>query len=441
MNMIMNMDSYKMAHGPLYPKGTNAISSYVEARTENDIIVPFGRQKFLKQYLMNPITLADVDEAESLIVPHGLPFDRSALKKIVNVYDGFAPVTIRGVREGTVTKSREVLDVIECEDPDIFWFASALETAYQRAIWFPTTIASNDFINRCAIQRMYDKSSDDHNTVPFALHSFGSRGVECAEAAAIGGLAHLVYFQGTDDLIALKAAKDYYNATDPVGFSVVATEHSVQCAYGNDNQAAYLDAVLDTYGKPGAIVSVVMDGYSIYREVELLCTPYFVDKIKRLGCKFVVRPDSGDPKEIIPWILDRLNEAFGSRLNSKGYIVLNNVGVIQGDGIDQRSLVELMNVVESHNYAAENVIYGSGGGLLQKVNRDTFKFAQKTSAIRIGDRWIDTVKDPITDQGKRSKSGRQGLDLDVIFENGKLLIDENFETIRKRAIDGLNEMM
>lgn len=436
MSIIIDADSYKFSHPFLFPEKTNGMFSYIEARCKNMEIVPSGLQMWIKKKLMTPITMADVDYAEDLITKHGLPFHREGWESIVNDHNGFLPITIRAIPEGTVVQSGTPIVTVECTDRKVWWLASYIETSLQRAIWYPTTIASRDLQHYKQLKWFYDHGSDNPAMLDFSLHSFGSRGVTSEESAEIGGLAHLVYFSGTDDVVALKAARDYYSC-DMAGYSVVATEHSVQCSYGKDNQEAYFNRIIDVYGKPGAIVSVVMDGYDIMREVDLLCTK-FKDKIIASGAKWVCRPDSGDMFSIVPKILHKLDAAFGSTLNSKGKKVLNHVGVIQGDGIDSLTLGMLAQKVFDEGFAPECCIFGSGGGLLQKVDRDTFKFAQKTSAIRIGDTWIDTVKDPITDPGKKSKGGRLDVPgMVTYYENGELKVDDSLDVIRKRAKSNL----
>lgn len=434
-SLILDADSYKFSHFALYPTGTNAMYSYIEARVKDVTIVPFGLQMWIKKNLLTPITVAQVDEAEELTRQHGVPFNRSDWDYIIDQYGGYLPIKIKAIPEGTRVKGSTPIVSVLCEDARVFWLASYIETSLQRGIWYPTTIASNDLSSYQQLKWLYDKGSDNPSMIDFSLHSFASRGVSSRETAEIGGLAHLVFFKGTDDVVAVKAARDFYGC-DMAGYSVVATEHSIQCAYGLDNQADYLNRVLDVYGKPGAIVSVVMDGYDIYREVDLLCTPHFVNRIRETGCKFVVRPDSGDMFEVVPKILQKLETAFGTTLNSKGKKVLNNVGVIQGDGINLTTMPILAQKVFDAGFAPENVIYGSGGGLLQQVNRDTFRFAQKTSAIRVGDQWVETVKNPITDPGKRSKGGLLDTpDFVTYYETGRLLIDDTLDGIRARALD------
>jgi nicotinamide phosphoribosyltransferase len=432
MSIITDTDSYKFSHFALYPEGTSGMFSYIEARAKGQTIVPFGLQMWIKKNLLVPITQADIDEAADIAGKHGVPFNRQDWEYILEEHAGYLPIKIRGLPEGVPIASGTPFVTVECTDSRVFWLASYIETSLQRGIWYPTTIASRDRENYKQLEWFYNHASDNPDMLPFSLHSFGSRGVSSKETAEIGGLAHLVYFMGTDDVVALEAARKYYSC-DMAGYSVCATEHSLQCSYGKDNQEAYFNRILDAYAKPGAIVSVVMDGYDIMREVDLLCTK-FKDRIIASGAKWVCRPDSGDMMEIVPEILRKLAAAFGTTVNSKGKHVLNNVSVIQGDGIDSTTLAILAQKVNDAGFAPECVIYGSGGGLLQKVNRDTYSFAQKTSAVLINGVWVDTVKDPITDPGKKSKGGRlDSPEMVTFYENGKLLVDVTLQEISNRA--------
>lgn len=431
-NLILNADSYKASHFNMYPENSSGQYAYIEARVKNETIIPFGLQMAIKKYLLTPITLDDIEEAEELITAHGLPFNRDGWLKIVNEYNGLLPITIKGVLEGTPTPSLSPIVTIECEDDELFWLPSYIETWLQRAIWYPSTIASNDYKNYKILKESYKRTSDNPNNINYALHCFGARGVTSEESSEIGGLAHLLYFKGTDNLPAIRAAKEYYHS-QMAGFSIPATEHSVQCSYGKDNQLGYLHTVIINC-KSGDIVSIVLDGYDIFRDTELLCSE-FKTILPQSGVKVVIRPDSGNPFDIIPKLLNIMDNHFGHTVNSKGFKVLNNVSLIQGDGIDMDMMKGLCAMIENLGYAAETLVYGSGGGLLQKVNRDTYSFAQKTSAMKINGTWIDTVKSPITSPDKKSKGGRfDNLNLSTYYHNGKLLIDDNLDTIRSRLI-------
>lgn len=434
-NLILNADSYKASHQQWYPAGTTGQFAYLSARKAGETIIPFGLQMAIKKSLLTPITSDDVLEAYEILTAHGLPFNSVGWKRICEVHNGYLPLTIKGVLEGTPTPSQTPLVTIESTDPELFWLPSYIETWLQRDVWYPSTIATNDFKNYSILKEYYNDTSDNLANLQFSLHDFGARGVSSHETAEMGGLAHLLYFRGTDNLASIAASRKYYNCSMP-GFSIPATEHSVQCSYGNDRQMEYISAVIHNMNA-GEIVSIVLDGYDIFRDTEALCLQ-FNHIIKDSNIKVVIRPDSGDPLIVIPKLLHVIDYWFGHTVNSKGYKVLNNVSLIQGDGIDTSTMKCLANMVKELGYAAETLVYGSGGGLLQKVNRDTYSFAQKTSAMEIKGVWVDTVKNPVTDPGKKSKGGRfEEFDLTTYYHNGKLLVDDNLDTIRLRALSGV----
>lgn len=404
-NLILAADSYKLSHAFAYPKNVTGMSSYIEARSSKDTIILFGLQMFIKKYLLTPITKEDIDEAEAFAKAHGEPFARSAWEKVLTVYNGYLPVVIRAVPEGLPIPSRNPIVAVDCIDPDLFWLASYIETMLQRAVWYPSTIASLDWIIKKDITYFYDVTGADKGLIPFALHDFGARGVTCAEQAEIGGAAHLVNFMGSDTMEGIRAANFYYN--EPMAaFSVPATEHSVECSFGSspEEEIEYLRHVLKNLAKPGGIVSIVIDGYDVYRAAEALCTT-LRDEVIACGAKVVFRPDSGDMMETVPRIIELQAATFGYDVNQKGYKKIKHVGVIQGDGVDHMAIRGLLGKLAVMGYSADNVVFGSGGALLQKVNRDTFKFAQKASAIVVGPQWKGISKNPITDPGKKSKEG------------------------------------
>jgi nicotinamide phosphoribosyltransferase len=437
-NFVLESDSYKFSHNPeIYPEGAEALHSYLSARVKGSRVVQFGLQMWIKKKLLAPITLAMIDEAEDFITRHIGPggFDRGFWEHILHTYNGYIPLVIRGLPEGTVTDSYDTLVTVDCFDPRVFPLAQHIEASLQSDLWYSTTIATNDLENYEVAKSHFDLFSDNPVLLAFMLHDFGARGVTCEEQRQIGGAAHLIFFQGSDTISGIRAANLFYNC-EMAAYSVRATEHSIQCAYGPEGQEEYIRRVLKAHAKPGNIVSLVLDGYNVWREAELLCTT-FKDQIIESGAKIVFRPDSGDMFEVVPRILEMQAQHFGFTVNSKGKKVINNVGVIQGDGIDKITFMLLMQKVVALGYAPECVVMGSGGGLLQKVNRDTLKFAQKAAAIKINGVWVDMFKDPITDPGKKSKTGRQDDPRFVTFyDHGELLVDESLDVIRARALEG-----
>jgi nicotinamide phosphoribosyltransferase len=438
------------------------IYSYIESRGGvYDATVFFGLQAFIKEYLVGAVVTMDmIDEAEAIITAHGEPFNRAGWEYIVREHGGKLPVRIKAVPEGTVVPVRNVLATIENTDPNCYWLTSFLETALLRAIWYPTTVATNSYENKKLILNYLEKTGDP-STIDFKLHDFGARGVSSLESAGIGGAAHLVNFQGTDTVEALLFARHYYHA-DIAGFSVPAMEHSTVTSWCREHEVDAYRNMVKVNGKPGGIVSVVSDSYDIFAACEMWGTVLKQDVLDS-GATLVVRPDSGDPADVVSKCLKILDKHFGHTVNDKGYKVLNNVRVLQGDGINHASIRSILYTITLAGYSADNLVFGQGGMLLQTVNRDDFRFAMKCSAALVDGKWVEVFKDPITDPGKTSKKGRLKLVewtsskdgvitksfetindkheayadvrdvLETVFENGVLVRDMTFDEVRSNA--------
>lgn len=451
-NIILNSDSYKYSQFNQYPEGTEYVYSYIESRGgKYDETVFFGLQAFIKEYLTDPITREMIDEAEAVILAHGEPFNREGWDYIVDVLDGYLPIEIMAVPEGTVVPVHNVLATIINTDPKCYWLTSFLETALLRAVWYPTTVATNSREIKKVILDALERTGTPAD-IDFKLHDFGARGVSSRESAGIGGAAHLVNFMGTDTIEALLFARRYYYA-NMAGFSVPAMEHSTVTSWGRNGEVDSYRNMVKKNGKPGGIVSAVSDSYDIYEACKLWGTELKQDVLDS-GATLVVRPDSGDPATVVAACVQILDQYFGHTVNEKGFKVLDNVRVLQGDGITIESIQEILDTVIQLGYSADNLVFGQGGALLQIVNRDDQKFAMKCSAIRVDSEWRDVYKDPITDSGKRSKRGVlklvadpiKGFDtirttdndtrpslLKAVFVNGDITLQQTFEAIRERA--------
>jgi nicotinamide phosphoribosyltransferase len=440
-SIILNSDSYKYSQFNQYPEGTEYIYSYIESRGgAYDATVFFGLQAFIKEYLTGPVVTMDmIDEAEALITAHGEPFNREGWEYIVSEHGGNLPVIIKAVPEGTVVGVKNVLATIENTDPACYWLTSFLETALLRAIWYPTTVATNSYENKKLILEYLEKTGDP-STIDFKLHDFGARGVSSEESAGLGGLAHLVNFQGTDTVTALLYGRRYYGI-DMAGFSVPAMEHSTVTSWGREREVDAYRNMVKQNGKPGGIVSAVSDSYDIFEACKLWGTELKQD-ILDSGATLVVRPDSGDPADIVTKCLKILDKYFGHTVNDKGYKVLNNVRVLQGDGINHASIRSILYTATLAGYSADNIVFGQGGALLQIVNRDDQKFAMKCSAAFINGEWVDVFKDPITDQGKRSKKGKMKLTRMQVLQNDNTMKEEYFTVVAgDKAYDRVNDIL
>jgi nicotinamide phosphoribosyltransferase len=459
-NPILNTDSYKASHYLQYPPEASAMFSYIESRGGRyERTLFFGLQMLIKEYLCRPITPAMIEQAKAFFSAHGEPFTEAGWRYVVEQCGGYLPVRIRAVPEGSAVPTHNVLVTVECDDPQVFWLASYLETMLLR-VWYPITVATQSWHLRKTIRAYLQKSSDDLAQLPFKLHDFGARGVSSAESAAIGGAAHLVSFMGSDTVLGVLAANHYYNET-MAAFSVPAAEHSTITSWGRERETDAFRNMIERFGKPGAIVSVVSDSYDLFAALDAWGTE-LKQAVLDSGGTLVIRPDSGNPRSIVLQTLRALEASFGSVVNSKGRRVLNNVRVIQGDGVNPDSIEAILAAMDEAGFATDNIVFGMGGALLQQINRDTQRFAMKCSAIRLGDEWHDVLKDPVTDAAKRSMKGRLTLlrnrrtgeyrtvtlplawdartvegewddALVTVFDSGKLLADVSLAEIRSRA--------
>ncbi len=459
-NRIIDTDSYKASHFLQYPPNTTRAFFYLESRGSDrdwNETVFFGLQYLLKRFFVEKFTQEMVEEANEVITKHGLPFNYEGWTNLIKKHKGKLPLRIRAVAEGSIVPLHNVLMTVETTDDEFAWLGSWFESQLMR-IWYPITVTTQSYHIKKDFYRFLLETADDADAeILFKVHDFGSRGVSSQETAAIGGAAHLVNFLGTDTMAALLLHRKFYNC-EMAGFSIPAAEHSTITAWGRENEILAYRNMLENFAKPGAIVAVVSDSWDIYNAVEKIWGEQLRQEVVDSGATVVIRPDSGEPIEVVSKIAHLLADKFGVTTNSKGYKVLKNVRIIQGDGVNEQSIHDILQRLKTEGFSASNIAFGIGGSLLQKVNRDTLKFAYKCSAIVIDGRLRDVYKQPITDAGKTSKKGRLDLvlkngeyetvrlenvetisaensQLQTVFENGAVLVDDSLDKIRKRTTE------
>ncbi len=465
-NLILLADAYKYAHHKFYYPGTTRIYSYLESRGGMfDETIFFGLQYFLREYLQGPaFTQQDLSEADGFlkqVFGRDDVFDKSKFQYILDKYNGHLPVKIKAVAEGTAVPTSNVLMTIENTDPECYWLTNFLETLLMQ-VWYPCTVATLSNQIRKIVTQFYSETATQSAEagIDFVLNDFGFRGVSSVESAKIGGAAHLINFSGSDNLAGSGMAVNYYNAQKVYGLSIPATEHSICTLLGRDGELEIFKHVLRSF--PSGTIACVSDSFNIFKA----CREYWGGELKeeilnRKGT-LVIRPDSGDPIMTLLEIFKILFETFGFTTNRKGYKVLPpQVRVIQGDGVNYAEIINIYTALKANSISAENLVLGMGGALLQKVDRDTQKFALKCSSAVINGREVDVEKSPtemdaqgnITPSFKKSKGGRLKLvkingifktvneqehleladELHTVFENGDLVNTITFEQVKANA--------
>ena len=465
-NLILLADAYKYSHHKLYYPGTTKVYSYLESRGGYfDTTVFYGLQYFLKEYLEGQaFTQADLDEAEKFmpqVFGRDDVFDKSKFQYILDKHDGYLPVRIKAVPEGTEVPVSNVLMTIENTDPECYWLTNFLETLLMQ-IWYPSTVATISKEVKKLVVKYYDETATEESKagIDFVLNDFGFRGVSSVESAGLGGSAHLINFNGSDTIAASVLIRDYYKTEKVYGVSVPATEHSIVTLLGEEGEKEIFEHVIDTF--PSGIIACVSDSYNIFRACEEYWGEDLREKILNRDGVLVIRPDSGDPAMTLLAIFEILFAKFGFKTNAKGYKVLPpQIRVLQGDGVNYESIRDIYDRLKDAKISAENLLFGMGGALLQKLDRDTQKYALKCSYAEINGEPVIVQKRPtemdangnITESFKKSKGGRLKLiniegeyktvkesdypdytdELIKVFENGKIVKEWNFEEIREEA--------
>ncbi|CAB1353582.1 unnamed protein product [Coregonus sp. 'balchen'] len=396
----------QITHYKQYPPNVSKVYSYFECRRKKggaqfNEIVFFGLQYLLKKYLSGRvITEEKIQEAKVFYQMHfrQTVFDEEGWRKVLEKYDGRLPIRIKAVPEGKIIPRGNVLFTVENTDPDFFWLTNYIETMLVQ-MWYPISVAT--------ISREFKKILAKH-----------------LKATSGSGAAHLVNFYSTDTVAGLLMAQRYYGCP-MAGFSMPAAEHSTIISWGRSREKEAFESLLDQF--PTGPVSVVSDSYDIFKA----CRHIWGDKLKERVIKI-------------------LEECFGCSLNSQGFKVLPSyLRIIQGDGIDLNSVDEILEKLSDEGWSAENVFFGCGSALLQKLNRDTLNCAFKWMRTK-----MDVYKQPVTDPSKGSKRGllslRRNSDgfietvergvgkpeedmLVIVFENGSIMQEYTLEEIRKNA--------
>lgn len=462
MNPLLLTDGYKTGHHQQYPKGTTLVYSNFTPRSNKyapkgcNQLVSFGQQMVMMQIheaFQNDFFAKSKEEVcdemkRELSMYLNTDYDVSHFEALHDL--GYLPIAVKSLPEGTLVPIKVPVLTIYNTHPDFYWITNYLETILSNLLWKPMTSATIAYQYRKVLTKWQEKTDAEKSWfIDWQGHDFSMRGMDSVEAVISSGVAHLTSFMGSDSLPAIYGARKYYGAKGLVGGSVNATEHSVMCAGGKEDEVETFRRLLQTY--PTGILSVVSDTWDLWK----VCTEHMVtlkEEIMARDGKLVIRPDSGDPVDIICgeciWdnsklvdfetesykepkgkgVIELLWDVFGGTINEQGYKVLDShIGAIYGDSITIDRANEICSRLEAKGFASTNVVLGIGSFTYQYNTRDTFGFAMKATYVEVkrydiaterlneafnknaNPEWIEgreIFKDPITDDGtKKSATG------------------------------------
>lgn len=480
MNAMLNTDGYKLDHRRQYPDGTTLVYSNWTPRKSRiegiDEVVFFGLQYFIKRYLIEDfdrnffqrpkdgIVRSYKRRVDAYLGPNAVGTDH-----IAALHDlGYLPMVIKALPEGSSVPLRVPMCTMYNTLPEFFWLTNYFETLLSTTLWLPCNSATLARAYRHKLERYAAATSSVPGFVDWQAHDFSMRGMGGAEAAMLSGAGHLLSFLGTDSIPAIEFLEQYYGADAeraPVGGSVAATEHSVMCM-GTDSGEQETFARLITRIYPAGVVSVVSDTWDLWKVLTEYLPALKTEVLARDG-KLVIRPDSGDPADILcgdpdapegparEGVIRLLWNTFGGSVNSKGFKELDpHIGAIYGDSISLERAENICARLQANGFASTNVVLGIGSYTYQYNTRDTFGFAMKATYGEVNGEGRAIFKDPVTDDGtKRSAKGLMKIsrengkfilhdqvswteeaqgELREVYRNGRLLIDQDLESIRKR---------
>ncbi|MGB6153564.1 MAG: nicotinate phosphoribosyltransferase [Pricia sp.] len=481
MNPLLLTDGYKVDHRRQYPDGTTLVYSNWTPRKSRiqgiNAVTLFGLQYFIKKYILEDFeTYFFKQPKEKMVKEYArrinnyLGENQVGTKHIEDLHDlGYIPMVIKALPEGASVPIRVPMFTMYNTLPEFFWLTNYFETLVSAVVWMPCTSATIAKQYRRILDVFAEETSSVPEFVDWQGHDFSMRGMAGMEASLISAAGHLLSFTGSDTIPTVDFLEKYYHAdsdAELVGGSVSATEHSVMCMGTlSDELATFERLVCEVY--PKGIVSIVSDTWDLWKVLtEYL--PELKQEILARDGKVVIRPDSGDPVDIIcgnpngkseaekKGVIELLWETFGGHTNDKGFKELDpHIGAIYGDSITLERAVQICERLKKKGFASTNVVLGIGSFTYQYNTRDTFGFAMKATYGEVNGEGREIFKDPITDDGtKKSAKGlikielengsyelvdqvsweqeKQG-EMEEVFRDGKLLVDQSLAEIRERV--------
>lgn len=451
-DFITMVDGYKVDHRRQYPVGTEYVYSNFTPRTsrvpgQKDVVF-FGLQYFLARYLQELANETFFGKQRAAVLHKYQKFldgylgpNQVGVEHIADLHDlGYIPLRFNALPEGTSVPLKVPMFTVENTKPEFFWVTNYIETMLSNVIWKACTSATIARRVRGILDNYLVATGGPRDFLQWQGHDFSFRGMSGVEDAALSGAGHLLSFTGTDTVPAIQLLDEYYHGEGLIGGSVAATEHSVMCAGGQSGELETFDRLLSLY--PSGILSIVSDTWDLWKVIGEYLPALKWAILGRPG-KLVIRPDSGNPADILCgpllWhnpetlqgkgVVEALWDIFGGKINAAGYKELDpHIGAIYGDSMNDERITEICARLKAKGFASSNVVFGLGSYNYQYVTRDTYGFAMKATWAQVNGQEHMLFKDPVTDDGgKKSARGRLAVAREV--DTGNLILFDGLHKI------------
>lgn len=458
--VMYKTDGYKLDHRRQYPNKTSLVITNATPRKGRNPrdrgTIFFGLQFLLQHYFIEEFKRTFFNIPKEVVLAHYQNFIDSYIgpnnigtDHIAALHDlGYVPLRFKALPEGTFVPYGVPVLTVENTLPEFFWVVNYFESLVSDVVWIACTSAKTAKKYRTILDKWANMTASNVEFVDFQAHDFSMRGMPGPQAAAISGAAHLLSFTGSDSLPSIGLLKQYYGATGIIAGGIPATEHSVMCAGGIDDETGtYRRLITEVY--PSGPVAIVSDTWNLWDVLRYTLPSLKTEIMAREGGPVVIRPDSGDPELILcgnseaPYgspeylgVIQMLWDTFGGTINDKGFKELYpHVNAIYGDSITLDRCEDICAHLQLKGFASTNVVFGVGSFTYQYVTRDTDGWALKATTAVVDSVERKLWKRPITDDGtKTSARGR----LVVLEEEGRLRLIDNLDEAQAAEYDSFN---
>ena len=422
--LLFIADCYKYTHAAMYPDDVQEVYSVLYCRKPgldlsmlNGHIVAFGMRQAIKklhaiydEFINTPRDV--VQQGLELLYRDFLKLDSSQpsytllLEKWLSLPKQM-PLIFKALPEGSFIRANTPIITISCIQSEYCWFVNFIETYLNSELWKSCFIATQ----AARFKRIEYDCAKRYIEESYNFHDFSQRGMNGIEDCYASAFGHLLFFSGSDSVMALKNLCENYGGDMRALGSIPASEHSVMCLGEQSGELATFKRIMRAF--PSSMVSIVADTWNLWAIIQALKDDEEAyTMIQSRAQPIVIRPDSGDPFLILagdPSAENPLARQGVIRLID-AYFGLDKVRIIYGDAITPERAQKIYTWCAKQSYdPTQFLCFGVGSYAYNSGIRDDVGLVSKMTWARIKNRAINLIKNPITGNEKTSLSGKVGL--------------------------------